>query len=272
MTNPDELRSCLFVPGTHPDRFDKAARSGADAVIVDLEDAVAPDAKPAARDALRTYVEAGARTMVRINAIGSPWFDGDVELCRIAGVTGVVLPKTADPLDVEYLSARVGRSVPLYPLIESAAGIANVERIAASPGVARLMFGTVDFTADLDLQGDGNELLYYRSRLVLASRVAGIGAPLDGPSLQIRDSDALQRASAHARRVGFGGKLCIHPAQVAIVNDVFSASDDERQWAERVVAAACDGAGVFSIDGQMVDAPVIARAQRILARRQRAAA
>ncbi|MFP6556743.1 CoA ester lyase [Paraburkholderia sp. B3] len=269
MTNPVDLRSCLFVPATHPERFGKALRSGADGVIVDLEDAVAPSAKAEAREAVRAWTDAGARALVRVNAPGSAWFDDDMALCDRPGVLGIVLPKVGEPDDLAQASNRLREPRPFFPLIESASGMANVERIAAWPGVARLMFGTVDFAADLDLQGDEEALLYFRSRLVLASRVAGIGAPLDGPSLEFRDAHAMRRASEHARRLGFGGKLCIHPAQVPVVNRAFTPGEEECAWAERIVEGARHGDGVFTVDGQMVDAPVIARAQRILARARR---
>lgn len=268
--NPDDLRSCLFVPATHPERFDKAMRSGADGVILDLEDAVAPAAKAQAREAVRGWMDAGGRALVRVNPPGSAWFDDDMALCDRQGVLGVVLPKVGDPRDLEWAASCLRERKPFLPLIESAAGVANVERIAAWQGVARLLFGPVDLAADLDLQGNEDALLYFRSRLVLASRVAGIGAPLDGPSLEFRDLHAVQQASDYARRLGFGGKLCIHPAQVPAVNRAFTPDDAECAWAERVVDGARGGEGVFMVDGQMVDAPVIARAQRTLARAGRA--
>ncbi|MGS0896339.1 HpcH/HpaI aldolase/citrate lyase family protein [Burkholderia stagnalis] len=269
MTIPDDLRSCLFVPATHPERFDKALRSGADGVIIDLEDAVAPAAKAHARDAVRAWIDGGCRALVRVNPPGSAWFDDDMALCDRPGVSGIVLPKVGEPQDLARASSRLSGPKPLFPLIESALGMANVERIAASPGVARLMFGTVDFAVDLDLQDGEEALLYFRSRLVLASRMAGIGAPLDGPALEFGDACAVQRQSDYARRLGFGGKLCIHPAQVSIVNRAFTPGDAECAWARRVVEGARAGDGVFAVDGQMADAPVIARARRILARAAR---
>ncbi|WP_213762703.1 CoA ester lyase [Caballeronia sp. dw_19] len=259
-------RSYLFVPATHPARFAKAVASGADAVIIDLEDAVSAEAKDDARDAARLFFDAGGQALLRVNAVDTAWFTQDMALCASTGVTGIVLPKAEGRQELDAVQSALHAPKPLLPIIETAAGIANAKSIAGHPQTARLLFGTVDFCLDLNLQGDGEELLFYRSQLVLASRLANIGTPVDGPALSIHEPDALQRACEHARRVGFGGKLCIHPAQVADVNRWFSPSDAEVEWASRIVDRAESGAGAFSLDGKMVDAPVIERAARILSR------
>ena len=261
---PAIARTYLFVPGSRPERFAKALAAGAHAVIVDLEDAVAIADKERARAAVAAALPLAQSVLVRVNAAGTPWFDADVEMCRGPGIAGVVLPKAEDPAVVATIRARVGRDVAILPLIETAAGLWNALDIARAPGVARLLFGSIDFQVDLGLRDD--ELTTYRAQLVLVSRVAGIAAPVDGVTTAIDDADALARDVARARTLGFGGKLCIHPQQVAAVNAAFRPSADEVAWARRVVAAdaAAHGAAV-AVDGKMVDRPVLLKAQEILA-------
>jgi len=263
-------RSYLFVPADRPERYAKALASGADAVIVDLEDAVAASAKDRARAALGDWLAGGGRgIVVRINDAASAAFAADLELVAHAGVIGVVLAKAerADNL------ARVRAAAPtaaLLPLIETAAGIDRVREIAAAPGVQRLVFGSIDLQLDLGIEegSDGSELLAFRSALVLASRLAGVDAPVDGVSTAIDDAAALDADTRRARRLGFGAKLCIHPRQVAAVHAAFAPSADELAWAERVVAAAATTSdGAVAVDGRMVDRPVLLRAQAMLARK-----
>jgi len=256
-------RSCLFVPGNRPERFDKALASGADAVIVDLEDAVAPQHKAAARDAVVAWLSPKRPVVLRINAINTPWFAEDLALCRHPGVAAVMLAKTESAEDLAPLAG-----VAVIPLIESAAGFDRLREIAAAPRVQRLAFGAIDFQLDLGLHAHYEELLFFRSQLVLASRLAGLAAPLDSPSTAIEDTGAVQTEAQAARRLGFGGKLCIHPRQLEVVNAAFSATAEEVAWAQGVLAAAArsEGAAV-SLNGQMIDKPVILRAQAILAQR-----
>jgi len=258
-------RSYLFVPADRPDRYEKALAAGAGAVIVDLEDAVAPDAKVAAREALAQWLSrAGSQVLVRVNASGTAWFADDLALCGHAAVAGVVLPKAERRADLAHASAiAAGRR--LYPLIESAAGYEALRTLASAPGVERLMFGSIDFQADLGIAGDDDALLAFRSQIVLASRLAGLRAPVDGVSTAIGDAGALRADAERARRLGFGAKLCIHPGQVAIVERAFAPTEAERAWARRVLDAA-DRAkgGVVAVDGRMVDRPVVLRARAIL--------
>ncbi|OYU42861.1 MAG: CoA ester lyase, partial [Burkholderiales bacterium PBB4] len=149
-------RSLLFVPGDRPERFAKAHASGADAVILDLEDAVAPAAKAAAREACRQYLAGGGAALLRINALDSGWANDDLELCRLPGVQGVVLPKADSATAVLAAAQRSGK--PVLPLIESAPGLINLREIAAARGVSRLLFGSVDLCLDLGIEGDENEL------------------------------------------------------------------------------------------------------------------
>lgn len=255
-------RSFLFVPATRPERIGKALDSGADFVIIDLEDAVAVDDKDSARAALAGRLT--PRTAVRINAFGTPWFDADLAACRAAGAPALVLPKAEDPAQIARISA-VLPGVPVIALVESGAGFANVEAVARSAAVARLAFGSIDLQVDLGIEDDDQPLHYFRSRIVLATRQADLAAPIDGVCTALDDAAALDAELARARRFGFGAKLCIHPKQVAVINAALQPSPEEIAWAKRVVAAAGDGAAA-RVDGQMVDAPVIAKARRILQR------
>lgn len=260
--------SYLFVPGNRPERFAKACNSGAHAVIVDLEDAVAPQDKAAARAACAAALSARQPVHVRINSADTEWFRDDVQMCRAPGVAGVMLPKAERVEDLAWIGAQLGAQVPLLPLIETAQGMWNAAAIARAPGVQRLAFGSIDFQVDLGIDGEGEELLYFRSQLVLASRVAGILGPVDGVTTAIDDAERLQADTDRARRLGFGAKLCIHPRQVEAVNACFRPGEEEVQWAQRVLAA-IDGAGgaAVAVDGKMVDKPVMLRAHAILARR-----
>lgn len=258
-------RSYLFVPGNRPERFDKALASGADAVIVDLEDAVPPALKDAARSAAGAWLSADRPVVLRINAIDTPWFADDLALCRHAGVAAVMLPKAERAQDV----AALGDGLVAIPLIESAAGFANVRAIAGARNVRRLAFGAIDFQLDLGMRATFDDLLWFRSEIALASRLAAIGTPIDSPTVAFDDLADAAADAARARRLGFGAKLCIHPKQVDVVNGAFSPTEAEVAWARRVleIAEASEGAAV-ALDGKMIDKPVILRARAILAERR----
>ena len=183
-------RSYLFVPADRPERFAKALASGADAVIVDLEDAVAPPAKEAAREALGIWLtrEEG-QVVVRINAVDTPWFADDMALCQSPAVAAVMVPKAERVADLNC------GDKPVLPLVETAAGIDAVRELARAPRVERLVFGSIDLQLDLGISGDGEELLLFRTQLVLASRLAGLAPPVDGVSTAI-DDDKQLRADA----------------------------------------------------------------------------
>lgn len=265
------LQSFLFVPATRPERFAKALDAGADAVIVDLEDAVALEDKATARAALQAWASPTQPVLVRINGADTPWFDEDLALAAIEGVAGIVLPKAERARDIARVMERNPRNVPVFPLIETAAGMVNVHEIARSPGVQQLMFGTLDFIADIGAEGDGVELDPYRAELVLASRVANIDAPADGVTPEINEVERLRASTLSGKARGMGGKLCIHPAQVPVVNTCFLPTKDQFEWAARVLDAAREANGAaVAMDGKMVDRPVILRAQRIAQRYQRA--
>jgi citrate lyase subunit beta / citryl-CoA lyase len=260
-------RSYLFVPADRPERYAKALASGADAVIVDLEDAVAASAKDSARASLAAWLAGGgASVVVRINDVAHPGLADDLRLIAHANVAAIMVPKVESARDLARVRAAAPAAV-LLPLIETAAGIDRVREIAAAPGVQRLTFGSIDLRLDLGIEGDGDELLLFRSQLVLASRLAALAAPVDGVTTTIDDGAAIEADARRARRLGFGAKLCIHPRQIAAVHAAFAPSADEVAWAERVVAAAAAAHGAaFALDGTMVDRPVLRRAEALLAR------
>lgn len=260
-------RSYLFVPGDRPERIAKAQASGADAVIVDLEDAVAPGNKTAAREAAAGALDAAQPVVLRINGADTVWFDDDVRLLADPGIAAVMLPK-ATAAAVAALRA-AGGGKPVLALVETAAGMADLAALAAA-GVARLVFGSIDLQLDLDIGDDDLALLPFRMQLVLAARAAGLPPPVDGVTTAFDDAPRIEAEARRARQLGFGAKLCVHPRQVPIVNDAFSPGAAELAWAQRVVdAAAAAGGAAVAVDGRMVDAPVLARAHRLLAAARR---
>lgn len=272
-SRPSPLRrgrlAALFVPATRPERFAKAAAAGADAVIIDLEDAVAHAEKAEARAGLAAALGAGlpggVPLLLRINGAGTPWHADDLALAARLPLAGVVLPKAETADDLIHASQRLG-GMPLVALIESAAGLARARALAALPQVARLAFGSIDFAADLGCAHTRTALLAARSELVLAARLAGQEGPVDGVTTALADAALATDDAAHAAELGFAGKLLIHPSQIAPVLAGFAPSAEEIAWARRIVAAIAEGGAVVSVDGAMVDAPVRLRAERILAR------
>ena len=264
------VRSALFVPATRPERIPKAIATGADRVIVDLEDAVQENLKEQARDNLERFLSENpdAQILVRVNAPDHWAHAADLELCRRhAGVIAILLPKAESPAQVST-SGSTGK--PIWPIIESAKGLAALSSIASAQGVERLSFGSLDLGLDLNLTTGSpaaEEILSHaRYAVLLWTCVAGLAPALDGVFPSIADTTGLQNAVQFARDMGFGGALCIHPSQVAIIHQTLKPSNEELQWAQRIMEAASSGDGVFVLDGQMVDAPVIGRAQAILTR------
>lgn len=255
----------LFVPGDRPDRFGKALASGADRVVIDLEDAVKPAAKAEARAALRAAELDWSRVVVRINDAASPWWADDAALLADVPRAAVLVPKAEDPASLAALAG--GRPLEIVPQIETARGLAGVGALLAVPGVERVAFGHLDFAVDLGAAPDWEAMLLARSTLVLQSRLAGRAAPIDSVTPDIADEEGLARETEAARRLGFGAKLLIHPRQVAIVARAFAPSEAEVLWAERVVAAldATAAGGAVTLDGRMVDKPVADAARRVLA-------
>ena len=260
----------LFVPGNRPDRFDKALASRAGAVIVDLEDAVAPADKAAARASFVAWYRASApapeRVLLRINDESTPWFDDDIATISEARIAAVVLPKVESAAQVERVGSVLGTGGFVIALVETARGIVNVEELAGAKHLQRIAFGTLDYALDLDITGDERGLLYPACRIALASRAAGLATPVAGVTPEIGDATKLLADLAFARACGFGAKLCIHPKQVDAIEDAMRPSEAEIDWAKRVLAASAHGQGAVQVDGRMVDRPVIAKAERILGR------
>jgi citrate lyase subunit beta/citryl-CoA lyase len=258
----------LFVPGNRPERFDKAMASGADVIILDVEDAVAPNDKPEARRAIAQWCAAStahrSRLAIRINDPTTAWFADDLALLRTSSVPAAMLPKAESPEQVAQVVRAMAGDGSVIPMIESAKGVAGVEAIASAERVLRLAFGTLDYAVDLNLSGDERGLVYAAGRIAVASKCAGLASPIAGVTLALDDEAQLATDVAFARACGFGAKLCIHPRQVETVRRLFAPTPNEIDWAARVVAAANSHAGAFALDGKMVDRPVLLKAQAIL--------
>ena len=267
MTGVSGVSFPLFVPADRAERFAKAAASGADGVIVDLEDAVAPADKIAAREGLeRAFAQLGkveVAVLLRINPVGSPWHQDDLAALERLPVAGVVLPKAEHVEDVERVARVAGGRERVLSMIESATGLANARALAAAS--AQIAFGSYDFAADLGTAHTREALLLARLELVLAARLAGLPGPIDGVTTAIDAPETAQADAAYAASLGFRGKLLIHPRQVEPVRKGFRPSDEELAWAKRILEAAASGSAV-AVDGNMVDATVLIRARQILQR------
>jgi citrate lyase subunit beta/citryl-CoA lyase len=272
------LRSVLFVPGTRPDRFSKAMDAGADAVVLDLEDAVEASRKAEARAAVANWLISSSSAplktarFVRVNGVRTAWIDEDLQwLPSVADhIDAVVVPKAESEQDVERVAA-AARARRVIPLLETSRGIVGAAAIAgANAEIPALLFGAEDLTAELGIPRtlSGEEILVARSQVVLAAATIGADA-VDAVFVDFRALDRLRQDAVRARAIGFRGKMAIHPDQVGIINDVFSPTADEVAEAKRLLeaeaAARARGEGAYRVDNQMVDAPVIARAKRLLA-------
>ncbi|PIW27365.1 MAG: CoA ester lyase [Rhodospirillales bacterium CG15_BIG_FIL_POST_REV_8_21_14_020_66_15] len=276
-------RTYLFAPGNHPRRVEKAFILDCDAVILDLEDAVAVAEKPATR---ALVVEAlkqnpGRRGYVRVNAWDTDFCLNDILAVTGPWLTGIVLPKVeeaAQLVAVDWLLANIERdkgmdagAIDLLPIIETGRGIANARAIAgAGTRVRRLSFGAGDYTKDMSMRwtlGE-TEIDHARAEVVLASRAEGLEPPIDSVWIHIKDTDGLVRSAEKVRDMGFQGKLCIHPDQIGPVNDVFTPTEEQVAFAEKVVAAfdAAEAQGLASIqlDGYFIDYPIVDLARRTL--------
>lgn len=262
-------RALLFVPGNRPERFAKAAATTADLVIVDLENAV-PDAdKASARRAVSQWLATEGVSAVRLNGVKSAHYKEDVEaLAGLSGLVAVVVPMADDPIALAALHERLGPRVAVVPLIETALGVARTVELAATVGVSRLAFGHLDFAADIDSSVEDDAMLMARSWLVIASRAAQLPGPIDGVTTALDDPSLAASDAVKARRLGFSGKLCIHPSQVDAVNAAFTPTAEDVQWARRIAEVSGSG-GAVRVDGHMVDAPIVLKAQAILDRAHR---
>ena len=271
-------RSVLFAPGDNAELMRKAAGGGADVVVFDLEDAVAPADKEHARESVQSVLSAvssDSDVCVRINPVGVSATADLAAILTDAGPDSVMLPKAGSAEDIEALERLLREhetDLPVLALVESAAGVLNAAEIAAADATDALLFGAEDLAADIGASrtSDGREVLYARQRVVVAASAAGIDA-IDTIYPDYGDLDGLREATEFAAQLGYDGKMAIHPDQVAVINDAFTPNDEDIDWAERVVTAADEtDAGVFEVDGEMIDAPLIAQAERVLERAREA--
>ena len=262
----------LFVPGTRPDRFAKALDSGASSVILDLEDAVAAEDKETARNAIQAAwpsftAEQKKRLIIRSNSPGSQFYSADLILAQKLDLACLLIPKSESADEING-AALVLPNTALIPMIETAIGLDHLREIANANQVIRLALGNLDLQADLGMVCDPQEteLQTARYQIVLASRVAQIAPPIDGVTPSTDDVARIQDDAQRAKRMGFGGKLCIHPKQAGIVKVAFMPSEDELAWANRVIEAdKASKGGAVKLDGRMIDRPVVLLAQRTLA-------
>lgn len=281
LTQP--LRSLLFAPGNHARRVEKALLLEADAVILDLEDAVAIAEKPATRAVVAAALEHPRQGLlyVRVNAVDTEFCYGDLVVVVQPGLDGIILPKVecaAGLATINWLLAQLERDrglplgdIDLIPIIETARGVQQIDAIlSAGTRVRRIAFGAGDFTLDLNMAWSRSEteLAYGRAVIVTASRVAGIDAPLDTVWVDLTDPEGLEASARTALGYGFQGKMCIHPDQIAVMNRVFTPSDAEVAFADRVTAAfaraEAEGSAAIQLDGKFIDYPIVHRAQRVL--------
>ena len=282
------IRTALFVPGNRPDRIEKAFGTGADVIIIDLEDAVPLAEKESSRPNVREKVAQFADRMilVRTNALGSDFIKGDLDEAIVEGVNGIILPKVerADDItkintlliEVEKNRALPKGSIRVFPLIESAAAVQHIYDIVSTKTkpdrIYTVMFGAADYTLDMGIEMTmgGNELFYARSRIAIACRAAGIAPPVDTPfMIDLKNTEALISDAGRAKELGFQGKLVIHPNQVEPCNRIFSPLPEEIKKAEKIVKAfeEAEAAGMAAIqlEGKFIDYPVVKRSKDILA-------
>jgi citrate lyase subunit beta/citryl-CoA lyase len=280
-------RSLLFVPGAEQRKLDRSRSAAADLLVFDLEDSVVPDHKARAREQVADHVRsggsAGPEMAVRVNPPESTYFEADLEAVVSAGARTIMLPKSESPEGLAQASAAAARleaklevpsgSVRLLALVETAAGISRVEMLAgADSRIDALCFGNADFSLDMGLPEPDpttGVLLHARCRLAVAAAAAKV-TPIDGVCLAVKDAAAFLEEGNFALRLGFEGKLCIHPAQVEIANSIFTPTTDQIETALRVIegweAAVADGRGVFALDGKMIDPPLVDIHQRVIDR------
>jgi citrate lyase subunit beta/citryl-CoA lyase len=274
----------LFVPGNNARRVEKALTLDADAVILDLEDAVAAAEKASARTAVVESLSKPRRSLVyvRVNGMSTDWCYPDLTAIVRPGIDGIILPKAESAADLRAIDWVLGAlerehglahgSVDFMPIIETGRGLATVREICETGGrLRRVVFGAADFTLDMNMQWtrEENELQHARSSIVLASRAAGIEAPIDTVWARLRDTDGFRASVMTSKHLGFQGRLCIHPDQLAVVHEVFTPSAEEHARAKKIVAAFEEaermGLASIQVDGQFVDYPIVEKARRTVA-------
>ena len=271
-------RSVLFSPGDRPSLLRKAPGAGADVLVFDLEDAVAPERKDEARDTVVEVLsdaefDPDAEVTVRVNP-GDAGIDDVAAVCTDHPPDALVVPKATNADEVTRVAdaaREAGADCPVIAIIESAAGVLAAPEVASADDTTALVFGAEDFAADVGATrtDDGTEVLYARERVVVAAAAAGIDA-IDTLHVDYRDDDGLREDATFGRRLGYDGKLAIHPTQVPIINDAFSPDSEDVAWAKKVLRARdeadAEGRGVFGVDGEMIDAPLVKQAENILDR------
>ena len=281
------IRTALFVPGNRPDRVDKAVRTAADVVIIDLEDAVPHSQKKQTRAVVREKIMDYQErpVLVRINALDTEFFEDDLNAVVVAGLACIMVPKVEAAAQIQQINRALLKieenkgmrpgSVSIIPLIESALAVENVFQIVLQRTDPQRLFtaafGAADFALDMgfEITKSGEELFYPRARIAVACRAAGVEPPLDTPfMIDLKDLEALEADIKRACRLGFQGKLCIHPNQVDICNRLFSPTKEEIEYAQKVIqafdAAEAGGTAAIQLDGKFIDYPVVERCRRIL--------
>jgi citrate lyase subunit beta/citryl-CoA lyase len=283
---PLPLRSLLFAPGNHPRKLEKVATFGSDVIVLDLEDAVADAEKTAARDLVRdalTRYEPGTNAVVRVNGETTGRLDDDVRSVACEQLAGIMVPKLEDPGTLGRVDATLSElesdlgldagSVALLGIVETAKGLIRCEEIAAAapPRLRTIVFGLGDFSVDIgvDVSQEGDELLYARSRIVVAARAAELEAPIDGPYLRIHDMTGLEEDSRRSRGLGFQGRVVVYPPQVEHVARAYSELSDEEEARCRAIVEAFEsaetsGSASIQVGGGFVDYPIYERAKRKL--------
>jgi citrate lyase subunit beta/citryl-CoA lyase len=287
MTFWGPMRTALFVPGNRPDRVDKAVHAKADAVIIDLEDAVPMAHKVETRAKVREKVlqYLDKQIIVRVNGLGTGFEEGDLDEVAVEGLRCIMFPKVEESRDVQEINRLLSNienkrgmapgAVTIIPLIESAKAVQNIFRILSEKvepqRIVTVAFGAADYTLDMgiEMSKDAKELDYPRSRIAVSCRAAGVAPPLDTPFLiDLKDAEALKTDARRGRQLGFQGKLCIHPNQVGPCNEVFSPTQEEIHFSERVIQAfeeaESKGSGAIQLEGKFIDYPVVERSRRIL--------
>jgi citrate lyase subunit beta/citryl-CoA lyase len=281
------IRTALFVPGNRPDRVDKAVKTAADVVIIDLEDAVPHSQKKQTRAVVREKIMGYQErpVLVRINALDTEFFEDDLNAVVVAGLACIMVPKVETAAQIQEINRGLLKveeskgmqpgSVSIIPLIESALAVENVFQIVSQrtdpPRLFTVAFGAADFALDMgfEITKSGEELFYPRARIAVACRAAGVEPPLDTPfMIDLKDLEALEADIKRACQLGFQGKLCIHPNQVEICNRLFSPTQEEIEYAQKVIqafdAAEAGGMGAIQLEGKFIDYPVVERCRRIL--------
>ncbi|MCG2841095.1 CoA ester lyase [Sandaracinobacter sp. RS1-74] len=272
MTDFRPRRSVLYLPAANARAIEKARGLAADAVILDLEDAVAPEAKDSAREAAVAAIAAGGwgrrEMLVRVNSLATAWSEADFAAVAASGADGVVVPKVDGPEDAAKAVALAGGK-PVWAMIETPRAVLLAEAVATTPGVAALVAGFADLAKDLRAKPgpDRLPLIFSASRILLAARMAGIPA-FDGVYTDIRDPAGLEAEARQGLELGFDGKTCIHPDQIEAVNRIFSPSEAEVEDARGLIAAheaaAAEGKGVATFKGKLVEVLHVAEARRTL--------